>query len=122
MPLYFGLGEAEKIDSVEITWPSGKKQAISDLCQRDDNDYRAEVDCSRCNFQKRREARALQNLTEFSAPAITRQRLGVRALRAAFPPPRDRLANILHFTGLYPAPLYSGARGTNSLSKSGTGV
>jgi hypothetical protein len=29
MPLYFGLGDAEKIESVEITWPSGKKQTAN---------------------------------------------------------------------------------------------
>jgi hypothetical protein len=31
MPLYFGLGDAEKIDSVEVVWPSGKKQSVKDL-------------------------------------------------------------------------------------------
>jgi hypothetical protein len=30
MPLYFGLGEAEKADRIEVTWPSGKKQTITD--------------------------------------------------------------------------------------------
>jgi hypothetical protein len=27
-PLYFGLGAAESVDSIEVTWPSGKKQTI----------------------------------------------------------------------------------------------
>ena len=26
LPLYFGLGDAEKIESVEVDWPSGRKQ------------------------------------------------------------------------------------------------
>lgn len=29
MPLYFGLGEATKVDSIEVTWPSGAKQTVS---------------------------------------------------------------------------------------------
>jgi hypothetical protein len=28
MPLYFGLGDAGKIDTVEVTWPSGKTQTL----------------------------------------------------------------------------------------------
>src|SRR6185295_10951291 len=28
LPLYFGLGAATKIDRIEITWPSGKKQIV----------------------------------------------------------------------------------------------
>ena len=27
-PLYFGLGSADGVDGVEVTWPSGKKQAV----------------------------------------------------------------------------------------------
>jgi enediyne biosynthesis protein E4 len=29
MPLYFGLADATKIDSIEVLWPSGKKQVLS---------------------------------------------------------------------------------------------
>ena len=28
LPLYFGLGEATKIDRIEVAWPSGKKQVL----------------------------------------------------------------------------------------------
>ena len=28
-PLYFGLGAAESIDSIEVQWPSGKKQKVA---------------------------------------------------------------------------------------------
>ena len=27
-PLYFGLGAAEAVDSIEVQWPSGKKQIV----------------------------------------------------------------------------------------------
>jgi enediyne biosynthesis protein E4 len=27
-PLYFGLGSAESVDSIEVTWPSGRKQLV----------------------------------------------------------------------------------------------
>ena len=30
MPLYFGLGEASKIDRVEVAWPSGRKQVLTE--------------------------------------------------------------------------------------------
>jgi len=29
LPLYFGLGDSSKIDRIEIDWPSGRKQVIS---------------------------------------------------------------------------------------------
>jgi enediyne biosynthesis protein E4 len=29
IPLYFGLGAAESVDRIEVTWPSGKKQTVS---------------------------------------------------------------------------------------------
>jgi hypothetical protein len=29
MPLYFGLGDAAKVDAVEVTWPTGKKQTVA---------------------------------------------------------------------------------------------
>jgi hypothetical protein len=29
IPLYFGLGDATSVDSVEVQWPSGVKQTIS---------------------------------------------------------------------------------------------
>ncbi len=28
LPLYFGIGEAEKIDEIEVVWPSGKKSLV----------------------------------------------------------------------------------------------
>ncbi len=30
MPLYFGLGEAKKVDKIEVLWPSGTKQTVSE--------------------------------------------------------------------------------------------
>jgi hypothetical protein len=29
LPLYFGLGDATKIDRIEVDWPSGRKQVLS---------------------------------------------------------------------------------------------
>ncbi len=29
MPLYFGLGDAEAVDAVEVTWPSGQRQTVT---------------------------------------------------------------------------------------------
>ncbi len=29
LPLYFGLGDARKVDRVEVDWPSGRKQVIT---------------------------------------------------------------------------------------------
>jgi hypothetical protein len=29
LPLYFGLGDATKIDRIEVDWPSGRKQVVS---------------------------------------------------------------------------------------------
>jgi hypothetical protein len=31
LPLYFGLAGAEKIDSIQVTWPSGTKQTATNL-------------------------------------------------------------------------------------------
>jgi enediyne biosynthesis protein E4 len=28
-PLYFGLGESSKIDSISVNWPSGKRQTLT---------------------------------------------------------------------------------------------
>lgn len=33
LPLYFGLGEAKKIDRVDVDWPSGRKQAVTEGLQ-----------------------------------------------------------------------------------------
>jgi len=30
LPLYFGLGEADKADRIEVTWPSGTKQTLTE--------------------------------------------------------------------------------------------
>jgi hypothetical protein len=29
LPLYFGLGAAEKADRIEVLWPSGRKQVVA---------------------------------------------------------------------------------------------
>jgi hypothetical protein len=31
MPLTFGLGKAEKVPAIEIAWPSGRVDALSDV-------------------------------------------------------------------------------------------
>ena len=31
IPMYFGLGDAEKVDSVTVFWPSGMEQTIKDI-------------------------------------------------------------------------------------------
>lgn len=33
LPLYFGLGDATKIDSIEVIWPSRRKQVVSENLQ-----------------------------------------------------------------------------------------
>ena len=30
LPLYFGLGDAAQVDAVEVRWPSGKTQKLTD--------------------------------------------------------------------------------------------
>ena len=30
-PVHFGLGSLQRVDSVEITWPNGKKQVVKDV-------------------------------------------------------------------------------------------
>ena len=30
LPLYFGLGERSKVDRVEVEWPSGTRQVVSE--------------------------------------------------------------------------------------------
>ena len=30
LPLYFGLGDEAKAERVEVTWPSGRKQVVTD--------------------------------------------------------------------------------------------
>jgi hypothetical protein len=29
LPLYFGLGDATKVDRIEVDWPSGRKQVVT---------------------------------------------------------------------------------------------
>jgi enediyne biosynthesis protein E4 len=36
VPLYFGLGDAEKIDRVEVDWPSGRKQVLTQNLRAND--------------------------------------------------------------------------------------
>ena len=31
LPLVFGLGSADKVEKLEVTWPSGKKQEFKDV-------------------------------------------------------------------------------------------
>jgi len=33
LPLYFGLGEIEKIDRIEVDWPSGRKQTVNGVTE-----------------------------------------------------------------------------------------
>lgn len=33
-PLHFGLGDATKVDRVEIAWPSGRRQSVTNISAR----------------------------------------------------------------------------------------
>jgi hypothetical protein len=35
IPLYFGLGDAQKIDRVEVDWPSGRKSVLTSNALRE---------------------------------------------------------------------------------------
>ncbi len=41
--LHFGVGTAEKVDLVELTWPDGKKQELRDLESRPGGPHRPGV-------------------------------------------------------------------------------
>jgi hypothetical protein len=33
LPLYFGLGDAERVERIEVDWPSGRKQVETEQLQ-----------------------------------------------------------------------------------------
>ena len=35
LPLYFGLGEEKELESIEVIWPSGKKQILNDVANKE---------------------------------------------------------------------------------------
>ena len=45
LPLYFGLDQATAVDRVEVDWPSGKKQVVTEglRANSDDQDHGAAI-------------------------------------------------------------------------------
>ena len=62
-PLYFGLGAAQAVDSIEVTWPSGKTQTVQaadqdQLADRGPRSSRRAGRVSRCRTRRRLRSRS----------------------------------------------------------------